>query len=111
MPRTDVPVQSPASGGNSQLTKTAADATNDHEFKNDGQVVLYIDNGSGATMNVTVQAVACAHGRTVDDTAAIPTGQTYKFGPYPVEEWNQSDGTVQVDVDQTTSSDLWAVRH
>lgn len=111
MPRTDVPVQSPASGGNSQLTKTTADATNNHSVVNDGQVTIYIENGNAGDMAVTVQAVACAHGRTVNDAATIPTGETYKFGPYPIEEWNQTDGTLQVDIDVGVSSFLWAIRH
>lgn len=109
MPRTDVPVQALSSGANAVITRLAADATNDHELVNNGQVSFYVENDSGGVINVTVIAVACSHGRTTNDTFAVANGTIHRFGPYPPEEWNQSNGRINIDIDVDTTSFIYAI--
>lgn len=109
MPRVDVPVQVFNRNSQSQITYTAANPTDDHEFTNDGDTALLIKNASGATLNFTVHSVVCSHGRTGNVVGTIPTGQDRKLGPYDKELFNQVNGKVNVDIDQTTNVLLAAV--
>jgi hypothetical protein len=87
----------------------AADATNEHEFTHPGgTVLLYIENGSGATMNIVVTAVADVQTKQMaeDYTAAILNGDRLWLPIKYDDGYIASDGNVDIDIDQDTSSYL-----
>lgn len=108
MPRVAIAVNDmPAYGaGLDSLTWTDADATNNHEFVNDGKTLLLVRNRNAAGRTATIVSVADPlSGRTGDKvrTVAATTGQSVA-GPFEPRIWNQSDGKVQVNVSASASS-------
>jgi hypothetical protein len=101
----------PRSGLNADPTThyDAADAANNHEFAHPGgTVLLYVENNSGSTMNVTVNAVATASTKQMaeDLTAAVLNGDRW-WQPIAYDAgYIASDGNVDIDIDQDTSSYL-----
>ncbi len=110
MPRVDVPVQAPAAADGVVLTNTNGDATNDHEFTNDGRTVFIVKNGGAGATVVDIIAVACSHGRLGNISKSVGAGLDFQFGPLPSGEWNQVNGKVNVDISVDTSVELIALR-
>lgn len=90
MPRTNVPVSSISRTGKALTDAgTAGDATNHHEFTNNGSTILRVKNTNAATRDVTLNIA-----RTVDDrvpaarvvTVAATTGDVL-IGPFPVADY------------------------
>jgi hypothetical protein len=87
----------------------AADAANDHEFAHPGGIVfLHVINRSGATMNIVVNAVAGAQTKQMaeDKTEAIDNGNDWWMRIAYDDGYVASDGNVDIDIDQDTSSYL-----
>ena len=114
MPRTDIPVQTIAAFGAEidSITWTAADAANDHEFKNNGRVFLLARNNDASVHTATIISVpnASTFNRSGDQSMVTPAAAgglqgSSIGGPYPPTGFNQADGVVHVDL--TTDTTLW----
>jgi len=113
MGRTAIPVQSiPAFGGALEdVSWTAADAANDHEFVNNGRTLLAILNTGAAPKTVTVVGVANIRTFNVAPSLDVDTTnakQSY-VGPFPMDAFNQSDGKMHVDLADDTGLAFAAV--
>ena len=91
---------------------TAGDDANEMYFVNDGRTFLYVLNTGGASNLTfitpgTVDALAIGD-RTV--AVAIDATEGMFIGPFPPNIYNQSDGTVYVDIDDDTTLTLEAFR-
>ncbi len=105
MARVDIPVQSLSPNSHFVGTETASDDTNDHSMVNDGHTILLAVNRASNTPTVTIVSVSDQYGRTGDIAQALTATTVRVFGPFtPKANWNQSDGTVQVDVTGTDTS-------
>ena len=91
-------------------TLNTPNAANNAEFANDNaDVVVVFVNGMGAASvqatAVTIQQVACSHGRIQNDSAhTVAVDVVGVLGPFPPLLYNQSDGTVQVDYDAVSAN-------
>lgn len=110
MARTDISVTDQPNQGSTVLTFSAADATNDMKFANDGNTILVVKVGATQTQ-ITVQGVPDEAGR--DGTEQVTTtSNTVVFGPFAERWWNAEDGSgeVWVDFDQDTDVTVAALR-
>lgn len=113
MARVSLTVQDiPANGGTlDDITFTAADATNDHSFENDGRCLVLVKNDDASSHTVDVISVADEHGRTGDRTITAGAGDICISGPFLPANWNQSGGVVHLDLTDDTSMSLAVVRY
>lgn len=82
-----------------------------HKFANDGQAYFEVLNGSGGSINVTVQTPNTVDGNAISDkVVAVAAGARKKFGPYPRQHYNQGSEEVYVDISAVTSVTLGAFR-
>lgn len=105
----------PNGGGLNDTTFTAGDATNDHEFDNDGNTLLVVRNTDVAAKTVTVKSVADPFGRSQDLTLTVPalSGANPGLamaGPFLSAIWNQSGAKVHVDIASATNLSFAAVK-
>jgi hypothetical protein len=103
MARTAIAPQVVAPNGGGGLTGVAPDTGNGNKFLNDGRTSVIIQNGSGATITVTVTAVACTHGRAVNLVFTIAAGKQGFIRDLEPALFNQSDGTVSIDFSASAS--------
>jgi len=108
MARTNIPIQSIPNYGESldDISWTAADDTNDHSFVNNGNTLLLYKNGdSGShTADVIAPAGIKTYNEAVAKTMTCGAGDICIAGPFDKSTFNQSDGTVNVDLTDDTSS-------
>lgn len=110
MARTDIPVQTiPFQGSVTDAVLTAGDATNDHEFSNDGEVVLFIKTGA-TPVTVTVVSVPDEFGRTGDEVYTVAADKESFAGPFIQSIWNQSGAKIHVDLSVDTNVELAAMK-
>lgn len=116
MARTNIPVQTlPQFGGGIQnITKTAGDAANGHEFVNDGRSRLKVQNLDASSKTVTVVSVADRFGRTKDTVLIVPAATagdpgSGEAGPFEAELFGQPGSKVNVDLSAATSVKLWVI--
>lgn len=106
-----VQVASPYGGG-VDLSLVAGDSVNGMEFANDGKSLLVAENSGGANRDVDVPAPA--NNRTfnsaITNTQTVPANTTRVIGPFPPDAFNQSDGTVHVDMADATGLAFGVVR-
>lgn len=108
MPRTAITVQSvSAFSALDDITFTAGDAANDHEFINDGRSVVVQKNTDATAKTSTIIVPSSA--RVLDNsTLTIPLvsaggGTELSISPIlPQAIYNQSDGTVHIDLTDAT---------
>lgn len=97
-----------------ELTFTAADATNDHEFVNDGQTLLLVKNQHSSAQAVTIVSVADPFGREEDTTMSVDAGNVDPkvgiAGPFSPSLFNQAGGLVHVDITDDTALEFAAVK-
>lgn len=100
MARTNIPVQEVPLHGAAldDVSFTAADATNDHEFVNTGREILVMNNGDASQRTATVVSVADENGRTGDQDLAPAAGEISVAGPFPTSLWNSTLGKVYVNL-------------
>ncbi len=114
MARTELTVNTiPANGGGIQnLTLTAGDATNDHQFDNDGNTLLYVQNTGAGAVVVTIVSVDDEFGRQEDTVLTVPitTGESLA-GPFLPANFNQPGRKIFVDLDIDAGVSLAAVRY
>lgn len=99
----------PSSFTGLNLSTTSADVAGD-EFTNTGRELLYVSNGGGSSITVTVTAQQTNVQKqgfgslTVSDTTVtIPAGEDRFIGPFPVQRFSDSAGRVQVSYSDVTS--------
>ncbi len=108
MPRTSIPVQSVAAfSALDDVSFTAGDDTNDHSFINDGRSFVIQKNTDASAKTSTIIVPSSA--RVLDkSTLTIPLvtaggGTELSVSPLlPQHIYNQSDGTVHVDLTDDT---------
>lgn len=103
MARTALTVQSVVrSGLADSLSAANADG---HSIVNEGKKTwLEVLNGGAGSINVTIQTPGTIDGLAVADRViAVGAGARKKIGPFPVAEYNQSDGAVYVDFSDVAS--------
>lgn len=117
MARVDIPIQTIARNKEiDDLVFTAADAANDHSFKNSGNELLLIRNDSSPAGDRTITVVAGVSGglkRSTDLTIVVTGGSGNNAGlgcSFPPDAWNQSDGTVHIDLADDTGVAFAVVR-
>lgn len=110
MARDTIPVTSTVLAGVAATVLQPPVFGNGAEVANpDGHAVVVYVNGLGAAgasdTEVTIQQVACPHGRTENDAAFdVSSGVVGVFGPFPPLLYNQSDGTVQFDFENAITA-------
>lgn len=107
MPRTAIVVQQPTDAG-ILLTRSNGDATNNHDFVNNGSTLLVVKNGGGSSINVTFKYAADKFGRTGTKVVAVAATEEKVIGPFVPELYNQ-DGKVQFDLSAAASVTVAAV--
>lgn len=93
-----------------QVSLTGLDATQNaatgggDEFLNNGNIILRVENGSGAPITVTVISQATISGLAVADAAVtIPAGEFRFIGPFPPSLFNDANGKAQITYSGVTS--------
>lgn len=105
---TDIIRTSPGNPG----TLVAAVAANNAEFINDGRTILCVLNTATA-LNITLITQETVDGQAVDDpvmAVGIHADKVSMFGPFPPGIYNNSDGDMEIDIDDDTSVTLGAFR-
>lgn len=82
-----------------------------NSLANDGRMFLHVKNGSGSSINVTVETPGTVDGNAVaDKVVAVAAGSEKMIGPYPPDVYNQSDGTMYIDYSAVTSVTVGVLR-
>ncbi len=85
------------------LTTQAAAGGGD-TLQNDGQTVLYVSNGGGSSINVTVTPAATPDGLSFQAVVVpVGAGATKVLGPFPPLYFNNASGQVAVTYSAVTS--------
>lgn len=106
MPRTSLTVQEPTRF--TQLTnptQNAPDVANGNRFVNDGKIMLYVVNGSGGNITVTVD-IAVLYDTDIaitDRSYTLATGTRTCLGPFPTS-YNQTLDSVANSIGLNISS-------
>jgi hypothetical protein len=80
-------------------------------MKVDERNFIHVKNGSGGTLTVTIQTSVTLDGLAVSDlTVTIANGAEKMIGPFPLQYYNQTDGSVYVDWSTITSVTVAALR-
>lgn len=112
MARTALTVNAVAETGTT-LSATSANADG-HSLANtarSSKLFLYVNNGSGGSINVTIQTPQTVRGLAVaDQVVAVGAGVETIIGPFDASFYNQSDGTVYADFSAVTSVTVAAFR-
>lgn len=87
-----------------EVTMSAPDVTDGVEFLNTNQKpILLVENGSGASIDVTLQITATLDGLALPDrTVAVAAGALKAIGPFP-DLYEQSDGYIRATFSSITS--------
>lgn len=118
MARTELAVQDCVVAGlNPTMTAAIADG---HAFVNLGEnIFLYVDNGGGSAVAVTIETPGTVDGNAIADlSVSVPAGESRFIGPFKRSVYNQDDSAgdtgldkvVFVDTDIQTSVTYAAVK-
>lgn len=110
MARTAITINEIPFQGSLLLTGVAGDATNNHQFDNDGNTLLLVENTDAAAKSVTIQSVDDPFGRSENIALTVAQNTIYAAGPFIPSIWNQPGRTMFVDLDADTGVTFWAVR-
>lgn len=105
---TDIIRTSPGNPG----TLVAAVAANDAEFVNDGRTILCVLN-TGTACNITLISQATHKGLAVADpviAVGIDATKVTMLGPFEPGTFNNSDGDMEIDIDDDTNVSLGVFR-
>lgn len=87
-----------------------AAAAGGDEFVNSGKTLIYVKNGGGGSINVTVDSQAvCSQGYDHDAVVAVPAGEERMIGPFSKDRFNDSDVKVQITYSGVTSVTIAAI--
>lgn len=118
MPRTDIPITAlPANGATARPAGTAVDATNQHVIAAAGKMdrlIIEFTNTFAGTKACTVKAGVNPPGfrKGVGDltTGAIAQNAVSILGPLEAARFAQADGSINVDVDASTTGTIRVYR-
>lgn len=86
------------------LLGAVAAAGGGDKFLNDGNVLLYVKNGSGVSINVTVVASGAPGGLTITNPViAVAAGAEKIIGPFDPKYFNDASGFVNLTYSAATS--------
>ena len=86
------------------LNPTFAAAANTDTIAADGRTVLWVKNGSGSSINVTVVSTKSVNGLAVADlVVAVPAGQDRLIGPFPRNTFADANGQADIDYSSVTT--------
>ena len=108
MARDNIPLAAATEAGTT-ISPLAAIAANNAQYRNyNGRDKFVADNtAGGGSITVTVITGGSRGGLAIADrTITVGAGAKKRFGPYPPDDYNQSDGTLYIDV--SGNIDLWA---
>lgn len=81
-------------------TEVSGDATNDHEFANDGNTILLIRNSGVTTRTLEVVIQQQVDGVTpAVKSYSVLSSEHWILGPFPPAFYNTSGGLCQVNID------------
>ena len=113
MARTDLPVTNIIrTGVGNPGTLVAGDETLNHEFVNDGRTIIAVLKTGGACI-MTFQTPGTVDSKDIAQLLITPGVHATKvtmIGPFPPSIYNQTDGTVYIDIDDETTFSLGAFR-
>jgi len=113
MARVDLPVTNIIrTGVGNPGVLVAGDEDLDHEFVNDGRTIICVLK-TGGTCAMTFKTPGTVDGLAIGEqvvTPAVAATQYTMIGPFPPGIYNQSDGTVHIDIDDETTFSLGAFR-
>ena len=114
--RTDLPVTNIIrTGVGNPGVLVAGDETDNHSFVNDGRTIIsvLVVTGGGATGALTFKTPGTVDGQAIAEQIVTPglhDTQNTLIGPFPPSIYNQSDGTVHIDLNDETDLTLGAFR-
>ena len=79
-----------------ELATADANSADGMQFQNNGNQILFVDNGSGSSIDVTIDMAADQYGREGSKVVAVPAGEQRFIGPFPPTPFSQN-GYVTVD--------------
>jgi hypothetical protein len=86
------------------LNPTMGAADNADEFTPGDDVILYINNGSGASITCTVVTPGTVQGQAVGDVPiVVPAGERRFAGPFSKKDFGAADGKCDLDWSATTT--------
>jgi len=100
----------PAMTDGAAITKTSADELNGLEFTitGDSRELLFVNNPTGGSLNVSISSVADDLGRTGDiEDDAIAGGACHVYGRFNIEGWSNG-GKVQFSMDDGLKA--WVIK-
>lgn len=102
MARTALTPQVPTAAG---ITPTYSAANVDgHSFRNSGRSILLVKNGSGASINVTVETPGTADGLNLPDmVVAVPAAAERMISLRNINLYKQANGDTNINFSAVTS--------
>jgi hypothetical protein len=92
------------------LTWAAATSSLGDTFANSGRECLLVNNGGGASIDVTVDTPATADGLAIESKViAVGAGKIAMLGPWPKATYNDGDGLVKATCSSVSSVTLAVV--
>lgn len=93
------------------LSPASAGGSGDVFDNQDGDSFLYVNNGSGSSIDVTFTGQAGPSGFTVSDVVvAVANGAEKLIGPFPPRYFNDANGRVAVSYSDNTSVTVQAFK-
>ena len=88
-----------------------AAASGGDQVPNDGRTFIYVKNGGGGSINVTVdQKKKCNHGFDHDAVVAVPAGQERIIGPFTKHDFDNASNQFEVTYSGVTTVTVAAIR-
>jgi hypothetical protein len=80
-------------------------------FPNTGQEMLYVRNGGGSQITVTLAYQVTFDGQTIPSkTVAVPAGEAMLIGPFPTGSYNDANSRANVTYSGVTSVTVAALK-
>lgn len=96
--------------GTSLTPSFASAAAGGDTADNSGNMFLYVRNGGGSPITVTVDSlVNCNQGSDHDDATTVPAGSEEMIGPFPTGRFNDSSGEIGITYSDVTSVTIAAI--
>lgn len=93
-----------------ELVGNVAAASGGDSFINDGRTLLYVNNGGGSPITVTIDAKQIAGMPFTDPTVAVANGTHKLIGPFPPRYFNDANGRVGVTYSGVSSVTVAAIK-
>ena len=112
MPRTALTVTDFTRAGVAEPSEQNGDFTNGNYIaSNDGRIGLIVRNANAGTQSITVLTPGTVDGLAIADlTISIPAGATRYIGPFGTGTFNQTDGSIYIDVSVATDLKFRPIR-